>query len=82
MGCRKKCGSDGKSALTEEQNKILAALAKVREPCACKDIAEATGMTSNSVSCRLRSLKNKGYVDSPLRCKYSITEDGKTAASA
>lgn len=78
--CTKKCGkSEGLSA---EYHKILAAMAEQKEPCGCKDIAEASGMASQSVSCKLKSLKSKGYVDSPARCKYAITEAGKTALSA
>ncbi len=77
MVCRSKC----KTGLTEEQKKILEALAKVSEPVATKDIAEATGIPSKSVSCRLRSLKNKGYIESPARCKYSITDTGRSEVS-
>jgi predicted transcriptional regulator len=71
MGC--KCGSKG---LTEEQKKILKAMAEMGE-CASKDIAEATGIPGKSVSCRLTSLKKKGYIESPKRCRYVITDTGR-----
>ncbi len=76
MGC-KKCSTKG---LTDEQKAILTTLAATEgEPKACKEIAEMVGLKSNAVSCRIRSLKNKGYVTSPERCKYIITEEGKQA---
>jgi len=82
MGCcRKKCEKPKESVLTEEQLKVLTALNEIGEPCACKDIAAATGLSSNSVSCRLRSLKGKGYVESPARCKYVITDAGRSLVS-
>lgn len=75
MGC--KCGT-GKSELTEEQEKILKAMVDIGEICACKDIAEATGIPSKSVSCRLKSLRTKGYIQSPQRCKYEVTDSGRS----
>lgn len=78
MGCAtKKCGS--KNELTPEQKKILGAIATQDAPCACKEIAAASGMDSKSVSCKLTALKNKGYVESPVRCKYAITDAGRAA---
>ena len=77
MACKSKsCGT-----LTEEQKKILEALAEAKEPVATKDISAATGIPSKSVSCRLRSLKNKGFIESPARCKYAITNEGKSQIS-
>ncbi|WP_456433910.1 LexA family protein [Thermosulfuriphilus sp.] len=78
MSC-KSCGSNG---LTEEQKKILAALAEKGEPSGCKDIAQAIGLSSQAVSCRLRSLKSKGYVESPAKGKYVITETGRAQVGA
>jgi predicted transcriptional regulator len=69
-------------SLTEEQQRILAALAEASEPVACKDIAESTGIPSKSVSCRLKTLRNKGLVDSPQRCRYAATDSGRSLAAA
>ena len=81
MGCCKtKCKKN--EGLSEEHHKILTAMAGQNDPCGCKDIAEASGMASPSVSCKLKSLKSKGFVDSPARCKYAITKAGKTALAA
>ena len=81
MGCCKnKCGTN--EGLSTEHHKILTAMAEQKDPCGCKDIAQASGMESKSVSCKLKSLKTKGYIDSPARCKYAITEAGKTALTA
>jgi predicted transcriptional regulator len=49
------------------------------EPAVGKEIAAAVGMESKAVSCKLTALKNKGFVDSPVRCKYAITPNGKAA---
>ena len=75
MGC-KKCDT---GSLSDPQRKVLEALAKTKEPCGGKDIASAAGMESKQVSCQITALKKKGYVASPVRCKYEITTDGKKA---
>ncbi len=82
MGC--KCSSKKSTAtsLTEEQQKILKALAEAAEPVACKDISESTGIPSKSVSCRLKTLRNKGLVDSPKRCRYVATDSGRSLAAS
>ena len=83
MGC--KCGSKKKDkgiTLTEEQAKILKAMAEMEGPVASKDISAATGIPSKSLSCRIRSLKTKGLVDSPARCKCVITDQGRQIAQA
>ncbi len=65
--------------LTEEQLKILKAMAKAEGPCGSKDIAAATGLETKVISSRIAALKKSGLVESPVRCKYSVTEDGKAA---
>lgn len=74
MSCA--CGS---KPLTDEQKQILEAMAKSDEPCGSKDIAAATGLESKAISCRITALKKNGLVESPVRCKYTITEDGRSA---
>jgi len=74
MGCG--CAKKG---LTEEQKKVLQAVAESAGACAAKDIAAATGLDAKVVSCRITDLKKKGYVDSPERCRYGITEEGRSA---
>ncbi len=74
MGCG--CAKKG---LTEEQKKVLQAVADSAGACAAKDIAAATGLDAKVVSCRITDLKKKGYVDSPERCRYGITEEGRSA---
>ena len=75
MGCTK-CGTE---TISDPQRKVLKALASSKEPCGGKDIASAAGMESKQVSCEITALKKKGYVASPVRCKYEITKDGKKA---
>ena len=79
MAC--KCGAKSKQEvkLTEEQAKILKAVAEMDGPVATKDISEATGMPSKSISCRISALKKKGFIESPARCKYQITDAGRQA---
>lgn len=77
MGCG--CKSD---SLNDEQRKVLEAMAKSDSPCGSKDIAAATGLEAKAVSCKITALKKKGYVDSPVRCKYAITGEGKAALKA
>lgn len=75
------CGAK-KGALSDEQKQVLEAMNKCDGPCASKDIAAATGLETKQVSCRITALKKKGYVESPVRCKYGITSEGKTALEA
>lgn len=77
MGCG--CAKKG---LTDEQKKVLQAMVDCAGPCATKDIAAATGLDAKVVSCRITDLKKKGYVDSPERCRYGITADGRSAMQA
>lgn len=69
------------SASAEESRTVLEALAQCDAPCGSKDIAEATGLDKKVVSKEITALKKKGLVDSPVRCKYGITEAGKTSLS-
>ena len=71
--------TDGNKELSGEYRQVLEALAKSGEPCANKDIVEATGLDKKVVSSQITSLKKKGLVDSPARCRYGITEEGQTA---
>ena len=77
MGCGCK-----KGVLSDEQKQVLEVMAKCSGPCGSKDIAAATGLETKQVSCRITALKKKGYVESPVRCKYEITGDGRTALKA
>lgn len=76
MGCG--CGC-AKKMLTDEQKKVLQAMADCDGPCAAKDIAAATGLDAKLVTGKIADLKKQGFVDSPVRCKYGITADGRTA---
>lgn len=76
------CGNKKQAGLNDEQKAILDAIAKSSEPCAGKEVAAALGLEAKSVSCKITALKKKGYVDSPVRCKYAVTEEGKQALNA
>lgn len=73
------CATCGNTALNDTQLRVLDALAKSQEPCGSKELAAATGLEAKQISCQITALKNKGYVASPVRCKYSITDEGKNA---
>ncbi len=62
--------------LEDIHKRILGALKGSDTPLACKDIAAAAGLKSSQVSCRMRSLKSRGYVESPEKGKYVITDKG------
>ncbi len=75
MGC-KKCVP---GTLSDNQRQVLEALAGCKKACGSKDIAAATSLEAKQVSCQITALKKKGYVASPARCKYEITQEGKKA---
>lgn len=71
------CTSCGTTPLGETQRQVLEALAQSPEACGSKELAAATGLESKQISCQITALKNKGFVSSPARCKYEITEQGR-----
>jgi Fe2+ or Zn2+ uptake regulation protein/predicted transcriptional regulator len=71
------CTSCGTAALSETQRQVLVALAQSPDACGSKELAATTGLEAKQISCQITALKNKGYVNSPERCKYEITEQGK-----
>jgi len=74
------CGCSAKSReLSSEHKQVLEALAKCDGPCGNKDIVAATGLDKKVVTSKITALKKKGLVDSPVRCKYGITDEGKAA---
>jgi len=83
MACKpKSCKSGGgckPGSMSERQREVLSALAKCKKACGSKDIAAATSLEPKQISCQITALKKKGFVDSPVRCKYEITKDGKKA---
>jgi Fe2+ or Zn2+ uptake regulation protein len=78
MACKSKCGT---TELSEKQREVLQALAQCKDACSSKDIASSTSLEPKQVSCQITALKKKGFIDSPVRCKYEITSDGRNALS-
>lgn len=72
MACKTSAG------LSEDKKKILQAMAGGDGPWANKEIAQIAGLEPKKVSCNMGALKKKGLVESPARCKYVITEAGKS----
>lgn len=69
------------SELTAEQKQILEALSNADKPCGSKDLVEVTGFDKKVISNSVAAMKKAGLVDSPVRCKYGVTADGKKALS-
>ena len=67
--------------LTGEQKQILEALAGADAPWGSKDIVAATGLEKKIVSTKIAAMKKAGLVDSPVRCKYDLTEAGRKVIS-
>lgn len=67
------------SEVVGETKQLLEALAQCDAPCGNKDIAEATGIDKKMISKEITALKKKGLVDSPVRCKYAITIEGRSS---
>lgn len=65
------------SEVTGDTKQILEAIAKIDKPCGTKDVAEATGIDKKVVTKEITALKKKGLLDSPVRCKHGITDEGK-----
>lgn len=65
--------------ISDKQREVLEALAQSTEPCGSKDIAGRTSLEPKQISCQVTALKKKGFIASPVRCKYEITPEGKDA---
>lgn len=68
-------------ALNEEQKTILKTLTKLEEPAGCKVIGENAGIPWRTVMGKLRGLRKDGYVESPVKGKYIITDKGRAAVA-
>ncbi|XOF32683.1 MAG: transcriptional repressor [Candidatus Electrothrix sp. YB6] len=73
-GTKKSCRKNG---LNDRQRQVLEVVAESDDVCENRDIAAATAMDPKQISCQLTALKKKGFITSPIRCKYEITEAGK-----
>jgi Mn-dependent DtxR family transcriptional regulator len=63
--------------LNDEHKAILNELKSITDPVGAKDLAIKLNMDPKIVTARIKTLKTKGFVDSPIRCKYAITPQGK-----
>lgn len=63
--------------MNNDQKKVLTALAGLDKPSSGKEIAAAAQLEPNDVAKHIKKLKDLGFVDSPVRCKYGVTEQGK-----
>jgi Fe2+ or Zn2+ uptake regulation protein len=75
MGCAK-CKPP---ALSDGQRRVLETLARSSSACGNKEIANACGLDAKEVGSQITALKKKGYIESPVRCKYTITPEGQKA---
>ena len=66
------------ATINDQQRQVLEALANSTGPSGSKELAAATGIEAKQVSCQLTALKNKGFIASPVRCKYEITDQGRS----
>ena len=71
------CKSDKDWTMDAQQEQILNALAGMTDPASGKDVAGTSGLEAKVVSSKIKTLKTKGFVDSPVRCKYAITDLGR-----
>ncbi len=68
---------DSLESMSKDARNILAALNKAGGAQAPKAIGEAVGLESKTVSDLIKGLKAQGLVESPVRCKWAITDQGK-----
>ena len=63
--------------IDDNRKKILTALISLKKPASGKEVAASAGLDAKLVSNEINKLKGKGFVDSPVRCKYGVTALGK-----
>ncbi len=64
------------SELDEVDIQILKAMKELGRLAAPKEIGEHAGIDARRVAAKMRKLKRLGYVESPEKGKYVITEQG------
>jgi len=72
---------EGSIMIDKEGKKVLEALSGFEKPASGKEIAQAAGMDSKIVISKIKTLKSKGLVESPVRCKYCVTPTGRETLS-
>lgn len=77
-GTNMPCTKCKPGSLSDSERQVLKALA-AGGICGGKEIAAASGLEAKEVSGQIAALKKRGYVASPVRCKYEITQEGKKA---
>lgn len=71
--------SQTKSGVSADATKVLKTLSASDTPLANKQIASASGLESKTVSDVVKALKTQGLIESPARCKYAVTDQGRKA---
>ncbi|PCN51038.1 MarR family transcriptional regulator [Candidatus Geothermarchaeota archaeon ex4572_27] len=66
-------------SMSDIVRKILETLAEAGTPMTSKEIAEKAGLTAKEVGCRIAGLKKRGWIESPEKGKYVITDKGREA---
>lgn len=69
----------GDQKLSAGDKKVMKALNAGEAPLANKQLAQATGLDGKEISALIKELKSRGLVESPVRCKYSLSNSGRTA---
>ncbi len=72
---------DTATKINENEKAVLTALEKLGAASGSKDIAAESNLNPKTISGAIKKLKNSGFIESPARCKYSITEQGKEQLS-
>lgn len=68
--------------LSAGDRQVLTALAQADAPRTTKQVAAEAGLEAKEVSKIIGALKKQGLVDSPVRCKYAATEQGRGQAAS
>jgi len=63
--------------LTDQQKKLLQALNSLGKPAGGKELSAASGIDEKTVAKEIGKMKTQGFVDTPIRCKYGVTAEGK-----
>lgn len=64
-------------AADEISLKILKILSKNEKPLSSGEISKLADIPASKVSNTLKNLAKEEFINSPARCKYSITKKGK-----
>ena len=71
------CTSSKTWQMDDDQKLIIGCLSGKETPVTNKQIAADIALDTKKVTSKIKILRNRGFIDSPVRCKFALTDLGR-----